>query len=162
LRAQFATWLGWLVPPDIPIVVVRNPDQDPADILWPALAVGYQSIVGELEGGVAAWEAGGGSLTTTPLVSPSQVDTPVVLDVRQANEHATGHLPGAALIELGSLARRVDELPAEAITVMCGHGERAATGASLLERSGRTNASILDGGPRRWAATTGRSLDTDR
>ena len=24
LRTQFATWLGWLAPPDIPLVVVRS------------------------------------------------------------------------------------------------------------------------------------------
>ena len=162
LRAQFATWLGWVVPPDVPIVVVRNPDQDPADILWPALAIGYHSIVGELVGGVAAWEAVDGRLAKTRLVTPSQVDTPVVIDVRQHSEHATGHLPGAALVELGSLASHAIDLPAGAVTVMCGHGERAATGASLLERAGRTNVSILDGGPAQWAAATGRALDAGR
>jgi rhodanese-related sulfurtransferase len=82
--------------------------------------------------------------------------------VRQDSEHAAGHLPGATLVELGRLATRVDELPAGAVTVMCGHGERAATGASLLERAGRTRVSILDGGPQRWAATTGRILATGR
>jgi len=45
LRAQYATWLGWLVAPDVPIVIVRNPDQDPADILWPALNVGYTNVM---------------------------------------------------------------------------------------------------------------------
>lgn len=159
LRAQFATWLGWIVPPDIPIVVVRNPDQDPGDIIWPALAIGYDIIVGELSGGVAAWDTAGGSLATTRLVAPSQVDTPVVLDVRQHREHATGHLPGAVLVELGNLARHAGDLPAGAVTVMCAHGERAATGASLLERVGRTTVSILDGGPAHWSAATGRALD---
>ena len=33
LRAQYATWLGWLLPPDVPIVFVRNPGQEPDDIL---------------------------------------------------------------------------------------------------------------------------------
>jgi glyoxylase-like metal-dependent hydrolase (beta-lactamase superfamily II)/rhodanese-related sulfurtransferase len=160
LRAQFATWLGWVVAPDAAMVVIRNPDQDPADILWPALAIGYRTIVGELAGGIAAWEAAGGSLTSTPLVSPSHVDTSVVLDVRQHSEFIAGHLPGTTHLELGSLARRVDDLPAGAVTVMCGHGERAATGASLLERAGRTNVSILDGGPARWAAVTGRTMGT--
>ncbi len=27
LRAQFATWLGWLIPPDTPLVILRGPDQ---------------------------------------------------------------------------------------------------------------------------------------
>ncbi len=162
LRPQYATWLGWLLPPDVPIVIVRNPGQDPDDIVWPALAVGYHTIVGELAGAVAAWAADGGQTRTTGLVQPEQVDTPVVVDVRQRSEHAAGHLPRAELIELGDLADRAEEVPAGPATVMCGHGERAATGASLLERAGRTDVSILLGGPTDWAAATGRGLDAEQ
>jgi rhodanese-related sulfurtransferase len=43
---------------------------------------------------------------------------------------------------------------------MCGHGERAATAASVLERAGRPGAAIVLGGPRAWAQATGRLLDT--
>jgi rhodanese-related sulfurtransferase len=43
---------------------------------------------------------------------------------------------------------------------MCGRGERAATAASVLERAGRRDLSILAGGPADWAAATGRRLDT--
>jgi hydroxyacylglutathione hydrolase len=160
LRTQYATWLGWLLPPGVPIVIVRNPDQDPADILWPALNVGYP-ITGELGGGVRAWTSGGGNVASTRLVSPATVDTRMVVDVRQASEQITGHLPRAELIELGSLAERAAELPAGPATVMCGHGQRAATGASLLERAGRTDVAILvDAGPEEWAAATGRTLET--
>lgn len=159
LRAQFATWLGWLVPPDPPIVILRNPDQDPDDILWPALTVGYQTIVGEVAGGLAGWTGAGGEVRSTGLVGPATVAAPVLLDVRQRSEHAAGHLPGAELVELGDLAGRAGDLPAGAAVVMCGHGERAATAASLLERAGRTDLSILVGGPADWAAATGRELD---
>jgi glyoxylase-like metal-dependent hydrolase (beta-lactamase superfamily II)/rhodanese-related sulfurtransferase len=162
LRPQFATWLGWLIPPAAPIVFVRNPDQDPRDILWPALAVDHRTIVGELAGGVTAWVADGGRTRTTGLVGPATVDTPVVVDVRQHNEHTDGHVPQAQLIELGELGARAADLPPGAATVMCGHGERAATGASLLERAGRGDLSILLGGPADWAAATGRGLDTAR
>jgi glyoxylase-like metal-dependent hydrolase (beta-lactamase superfamily II) len=162
LRAQYATWLGWLLPPDVPIVIVRNPDQDPADILWPALAVGYSAIAGELAGGIPAWAESGGQLARTRVVDPSEVDSPVVVDVRQADEHVAGHLPGAQLIELGFLAEHADALPDAPTTVMCGHGERAATGASLLERAGRDDLSILDGGPADWARAIGGSLKTGR
>jgi glyoxylase-like metal-dependent hydrolase (beta-lactamase superfamily II) len=162
LRAAYATWLGWLLPPDVPIVIVRNPGQDPADILWPALNIGYTTIAGELAGGVTAWTADGGELTATHLVGPADVDTPVVVDVRQASEHATGHLPGAHLIELGSLVQHADELPSDPTTVMCGHSERATTAASLLERAGHGDLAILVGGAHDWAKATGRTLDTGR
>ncbi len=162
LRAHYATWLGWLLPPETPILIIREPDQDPADILWPALNIGYTGIAGELAGGITAWVASGGEVATTRILRPSQVDTPVFIDVRQASEHAAGHLPGAHLIELGSLPRHTEDLPSGPATVMCGHGERAATAASLLERAGRTDLSILDGGPADWSQATGRSLTAGR
>jgi rhodanese-related sulfurtransferase len=80
------------------------------------------------------------------------------VDVRQASELARGHLPGARLIELGNLAEHAADLTDTATTVMCGHGERAATAASLLERAGHRQLSILDGGPDDWTRATGRSL----
>jgi rhodanese-related sulfurtransferase len=43
------------------------------------------------------------------------------------------------------------------ITVMCGHGERAMTGASLLEAAGH-DVSVLTGGPSDWVSATGGSL----
>ena len=167
LRAQYATWLGWLVRPDVPVVVVRAPGQDPADILWPALKVGYTDIVGELDGGVAAWAAAGGRLSTTRLVHPADadvatVDLDAVVDVRQASETAAGHLPGAHLIELGSLPEHAGGLPREPVAVMCRHGDRATTAASVLERAGHSEVAILAGGPHDWAAVTGRELQTRR
>jgi rhodanese-related sulfurtransferase len=42
---------------------------------------------------------------------------------------------------------------------MCGHGERAATAASLLERAGHTAVAVLPGGPADWAEGTGRMLE---
>jgi hydroxyacylglutathione hydrolase len=159
LRPAFATWLGWLLPPEVPLVIVRNPDQDPDGVLWPAVKIGYPTIVGELAGGTSAWAAGGGQLSATGLVDPAHLGAAAVVDVRQRTEQAAGHVPGADLVELGQLTEHADELPAGPVTVMCGHGERAATGASMLERAGRTDLSILVGGADDWAAATGRGLE---
>jgi rhodanese-related sulfurtransferase len=68
LRAQFATWLGWLVEPDTPLIVVRNDDQDVAEVVWQALKVGYDRLVGELAGGTPAWIAAGYRSAVTELV----------------------------------------------------------------------------------------------
>jgi hydroxyacylglutathione hydrolase len=162
LRAQYATWLGWLIPPGVPIIIVRDPSQDPADILWPALNVGHTTIAGELDGGLTAWSAAGEQVTTARIVDAAQMDATNVVDVRQASETTTGHLPSAHLIELGDLTDHTRDLPRGPVTVMCGHGERAATAASLLERAGHTDAAILAGGAHDWAEATGRTLDTGR
>ena len=84
---------------------------------------------------------------------------PSVLDVRQRDEFLAGHVPGARNVELGALTG-VDDLPAGHLTVMCGHGERAMTGASVLEHAGRDDLAVLLGGPEDWAAASGRALAT--
>lgn len=157
-RPQFATWLGWLLAPDTPLVVVRNPDQHPGDILWPALNIGFEQIRGELAGEVGAWTAAGGHLRHVPLVAPDQVDPGQVLDIRQDSEYHGGHLPAAAHVELGDLPTCGALLPTGPTVLMCGHGERAMTAASLLERAGHTDVAVLHGGPTDWAKATGRNL----
>jgi rhodanese-related sulfurtransferase len=82
-----------------------------------------------------------------------------VVDIRQASEYGTGHLPGAMPVELGALADH--NLPNRPLVTMCGHGERAASAASMLERAGRHDVSVLTAGPSDWATATGRTLDMD-
>jgi rhodanese-related sulfurtransferase len=112
---------------------------------------------------MAAWRAAGHPEARLPLVEADQLDNQPgrVLDVRQASEVADGHLPGAVAIELGALAD--DPLPVELpegpVTVMCGHGERAMTAASLLARAGRGELRVaVGGGPDEWSQATGRPL----
>ena len=160
LRAQFATWLGWLAPPDTPLVVIRNDDQDPAESVGRALNVGYDRLVGELDGGIDVWTAAGQPTARTELITPGQVGDRRVLDVRQRREFTGGHLPGAAHVELGGVAAAADRLPATPTVSMCGHGERAAGAASVLERAGHRDLAVLVGGPEDWARVTGSALQT--
>ncbi len=160
LRDAFATWLGWLVDPPRPLVFVRDADQDPEEIVWQALKVGFDDLRGELAGGVAAWTAAGQPVSSIPLLGPNRLGNRRVLDIRQDSEFRGGHLPDATNVELGSLAERLTAVSREPLVVMCGHGERAMSAASLLERAGRADVAVLDGGPDDWARADGRSLTT--
>jgi hydroxyacylglutathione hydrolase len=158
LRPAFATWLGWLMPdPHTPLVIVRAPDQDLDEVVWQARKIGYDNLVGELDGGIGPWRAAGQPLASTALLSPDNVERRRLVDIRQAAEYASGHVPHSHHIELGALAGA--DLPPGPLAVMCGHGERAATGASVLERAGRRDLGVLLGGPDDWAGATGRRLE---
>ena len=159
LRPVFATWLGWLVPPERPLVVGRNLDQDPVEIVWQARKVGYDRLAGELDGGLASWIAAGEPTSSISVVGVEALDGARVLDIRQDNEFASGHVPGAGHVELGELATRVGGVPDEPVVVMCGHGERAMSAASLLARIGHREVAVLEAGPQDWADATGRSLE---
>ena len=165
LRSQFATWLGWLVPPGTPVVVLRNPDQDPEEVVWQARKVGYDQLTGELAGGMPAWRGAGDATGSIPLVTAEQLPdlgsgTLEILDVRQDSEFRTGHVPGARHVELGALAGRAAQLPARPTVVMCGHGERAMGAASVLAREGRPPVAVLAGGAQDWSRAAGRPLTT--
>jgi glyoxylase-like metal-dependent hydrolase (beta-lactamase superfamily II) len=159
LRDQFATWLGWLLPDDAPIAFVTAPGQDTGDIVRPACKIGYEHLAGRLTGGMPAWTAAGHPDARTAFVPADQAPGGPYIDVRQQAEYAAGHVPGALNLELGDLAARAADAPAGAI-VACGHGERAMTAASLLQRAGRTDLTVLDGGPADYAAAHGKHLDT--
>jgi glyoxylase-like metal-dependent hydrolase (beta-lactamase superfamily II)/rhodanese-related sulfurtransferase len=158
LRGQFATWLGWLVPSGVPLGFVLADGQDPAEVSWQALKIGYENLAGQLEGGMAAWRAYGGPVEETGLVTAGLIDSRPVLDVRQAAEYASGHVPGAVHVELGDLPARIQDAPPGAV-VMCGHGERAMTAASLLQRAGHSGLVVLAGGAGDWSAATGKPLE---
>lgn len=157
LRDQFATWLGWLADPGRSLVFILARDQDRHETVRQALKVGYENLPGELAGGTGAWRAAGLPLRRIPLVPAAQARG-VVLDVRQESEFAAGHLPGARHAELGSIP--VTPLGQEPLTLMCGHGERAMTAASILAAAGHRDLTVAIGGPEDWAAASGRALQT--
>jgi len=161
LRSAFASWLGWVAPHDRPLLLLRDPDQDLAEVLWQAAKIGYTNFVGVIAGGFDAWVAAGLPVATHHIRAAYRSDDAVVLDIRQNSEFQAGHAPGAIHVELGSLADQVDELPEGPVVVMCGHGERASTAAGILDRAGREDVTVLAGGPGEWAAAQGVDEERD-
>jgi rhodanese-related sulfurtransferase len=159
LRPVFASWLGWLVPTDREMIIVRDRDQDAADIAWQAAKIGYDNVIGELDGGIDAWLSAGQDEARIPLLQAGELNSRRVLDIRQRAEYLDGHIPGAAHVELGDIPKREDEIPDEPMMVMCGHGERAMGAASLLEAAGHHDLVVLDGGPQDWVLATGSKLE---
>jgi len=150
LRPSFASWLGWLVPAERPLLFVRAPDQEGRDLVEQCLKIGYENLAGELAGGLDAWRAAGLPVSTIELRQVNEDLQGPPLDVRQASEWAGGHIPGARHVELGSVVVSAGTIPPGPLTIYCGHGERAMTAASLLEAQGRANLAVLDGGFDAW------------
>ncbi|MEQ4724279.1 MBL fold metallo-hydrolase [Nonomuraea sp. B19D2] len=161
LRAQFAIWLGWLLPDTAPLVFVIGDGQEAEEVVWQAYKIGYERLAGHLAGGMPAWRAAGGAEVTTAFLAADRAPDGPYLDVRQEAEYAAGHVPGALHLELGDLAAHAADAPAGAV-VACGHGERAMTAASLLERAGHSGVTVLNGGPAEYAAAHGTKLDATK
>lgn len=149
-RDVFATWLGWLVPFDEPVAFVID-GHDTAALAREARKVGYEHLVGVIDISDRT-----GPVEQTPLVGAARIDGRVV-DVRQQSEFDLGHVSGAEHVELGA----IDDIDlAGPVAVMCGHGERAMSAASVLQRRGIRDVTVVTGGPDDWSRATGRRLST--
>ena len=156
LRPAFASWLGWLAPDDRPLLLLRDADQDPQEVLWQAAKVGYTNIHGEIVGGIDAWREAGLPTSSIPLREAFRSDGVRLLDIRQRSEYQAGHARGALNVELGDLTDRLADLTDVPTVVMCSHGARAMGAASILERAGFENVTVLAGGPGNWTAANPR------
>jgi len=75
-----------------------------------------------------------------------------LLDVREHDEWAAGHVPGATHIPLGQLGARTSELPEDRqIYVICRSGMRSGRAAQALNGAG-WQAVNVGGGMQDWAA----------
>jgi len=79
-------------------------------------------------------------------------DAVTLLDVRQPEEFAEGHLPGARLIPVGDLPVRIGEVPrtGRPTIVYCRSGMRAARGTALLLQAGFRDVWNMQGGILAW------------
>ena len=78
-----------------------------------------------------------------------------ILDVREQEEFdgPLGHIPGAALIRLGSLGEQLDEISkSRPIVTVCRAGGRSARASLMLRQAGVQNVASLAGGILRWRA----------
>ncbi len=154
----FATKVARVVDPDAKLVVVAASDgyeMEAAELLG---AVGL-GVAGFLEGGMTAWRSEGRSVARIELIDVDELaarleadDAPLVLDVRDADEYAEGHIPGSLHIPFGELGDRLDELPREgAIAAVCSGGKRSGLGASILQREGFEDVvHVAHGGVGTW------------
>lgn len=74
-----------------------------------------------------------------------------LLDVRQPDEYADGHVPGSRLLPLGQVVERAGEVPAgETVYVICRSGSRSQKAAEFLRSQG-VDAVNVAGGMLAWA-----------
>jgi rhodanese-related sulfurtransferase len=89
-------------------------------------------------------------------VPPSQVDDDAyLLDVREPDEWAAGHAPGAHHLPMMEIPARMAEIPADGdVVVVCRSGGRSGQVVSYLLGQGWDNVRSLDGGMQSWAAAS--------
>ncbi len=149
LDAPFTTYLGWLLPDDVPVVLMAENPKAIAVAQLDLARIGIERPAGHYVGRLppksstsasGSYPVRGFDELGLAMSDPMQV----ALDVRRADEWETGHLRGAVHVPLHQLGEQIDDLPDGVLWVHCAAGYRAAIAASLLARRGR-DVVLVDG-----------------
>jgi adenylyltransferase/sulfurtransferase len=100
-----------------------------------------------------------GEVSATDLKSLLDRGEVTLIDVREPSEYRICQIPGAALIPLGELPRRVAEIDqSRPVVVHCKSGARSAQAVAWLRRQGFTDVRNMRGGILAWINEVDPSL----
>ena len=148
LNGQYAVWVGTLIDIKQPLVLITEVGKEDESILRLA-RVGYENVIGYLEGGVAAWDA---KLEVIKSITAEQMKAEVssglmVLDVRKPSEWNISHVKDAVFTPLAEMPGNLNSFDkAKPYLVHCGGGYRSMMAISLMKRNGFKNLMNIYGG----------------
>lgn len=152
LDGQFAPWVGAMLP-DVKqeLLLVTDLGQEEETIKRLA-RVGYDHVLGYLNGGFDAWKNAGNEIDTVTRITAEEFaekfkQEPIVIDVRKPGEFAAEHVDGAKSIPLDFINEDMAQFPKEdAFILHCAGGYRSMIAASILKSRGYDNFIEVIGG----------------
>ncbi|MFB6307415.1 MAG: rhodanese-like domain-containing protein, partial [Flavobacteriales bacterium] len=154
LDGGFAVWVGTLVEDieqPIVIVVEKGREQEAVKRLS---RVGYDNVIGYLDGGVQTWKENIGPLDSITSISPEDLENTYkndpeinILDVRKPGEYSNGHISNANSFPLDYIRENINELDKnKKYYLHCKAGYRSMAAGSLLKANGFQNIIDIGGG----------------
>ena len=155
LQSGFGTRLAWIAGPDQEIVLVGRDDADALHAAELAAAVGVDRIAGYLAGGFTSWREEKLPVASIERLTVDELyerrEDLQILDVREQDEWDAGHIPGSVFVPYHDIHALPDVDPERPVAVICASGQRAAVGASLVQRFGASEVlHVVDGGVGTW------------
>ena len=143
LAQPFTTYLGWVVPSEVEVVLLgaAGAELDEASRALARIGLlpagGLLGTTEELAGASGVPLERYPSATFADLAAAWASSPPELLDVRRPEEWAAGHLLGSTNVFVAELPGRLGELPEGTLWVHCASGYRAGVAASILAWAGR-------------------------
>lgn len=155
IKGDFAPWVGTLLT-DIeqPILIIAD-EESREEVITRLSRVGYDNVIGYLDGGIEAWVNAGKE--TDSIVSVTAADFAskfkeaegklIVKDVRKPTEYSAEHVNEAMNIPLANLSKNMAEFSkTETNYVHCAGGYRSMIAVSILKSRGFDNLIDIEGG----------------
>ncbi|GJM63718.1 MBL fold metallo-hydrolase [Persicobacter diffluens] len=151
LDGQFAMWVGALIEDLAQPILLIAPKGREKEAVTRMARVGYEGVIGYLEGGLENWIKNKEALASIRSISATQFSEEmaegIILDVRKEGEFAKQHIPQAqhhALDFIQDWKSKLDK--AQPYFVHCAGGYRSMIATSILKREGYSHLTDIQGG----------------
>jgi hydroxyacylglutathione hydrolase len=152
--APLIVWAGWVVPFGSRILLLGESAADRQDATRQLVRIGYDNVLGYLEGGIEAWAR------EYPVETVRSFDVKelrerlgevTLIDVRSRSEWDEGHIAGAIHFEGGRIPWEPLPFPQDKpLAIQCSSGNRSMIAISVLKRRGIHNIIQVHGGITKW------------
>ena len=153
IDGDFAPWVGALIA-DVkqPIILVTELGQEEESVTRLS-RVGFDNLIGHLEGGFEAWKNGGkevdkiNRITAEEFAKKVKIGESKVIDIRKESEYCAEHVDEAFSKPLASINDWIKDIePKEPFFLHCAGGYRSMIAASILQARGFRNFTEIEGG----------------
>ena len=153
VKGDFAPWVGALIG-DVKqqIVLVTEPGME-EEVVTRLSRVGFDQVLGYLNGGFEAWQASGKEVDTVHRITPDEfaakfeAGKSMVIDVRKESEYEAEHVEDAYSKPLAYINDWTKDIqPDQHFFMHCAGGYRSMIAASILQARGYRNFTEIEGG----------------
>ena len=161
VNGDFAPWVGALIG-DVKqaILLVAEPGKE-EEVITRLSRVGFDNVLGYLEGGFEPWKNSGKDIDTVDRISAKEFEERFiagevkVIDVRKESEYASEHVEDAYSKPLAYINEWTKDInPEEHFFMHCAGGYRSMIAASILHARGYHNFTEVAGGYKAIAETS--------
>ena len=152
LKGDFAPWVGaMIVDVHQPILLVSDPGTE-EEVITRLSRVGFDNVLGYLEGGFESWKNSGKEIDTIHRISAQEFaakfsEDSKIIDVRKESEYDAEHVEDAFRRPLADINEWANTLNNdEHFFIHCAGGYRSMIAASILNSRGIRNFTEIDGG----------------
>ncbi|APY06936.1 MBL fold metallo-hydrolase [Winogradskyella sp. J14-2] len=153
IDGNFAPWVGALIVDVTQPILLVAPKGREEEVITRLSRVGFDNVVGYLDGGFEAWKDANMEIDTITSISAEEFakdfedKKDVVFDVRREGEYIAEHVDGAKNTQLDYLNNYLSEFPEDkTFYVHCAGGYRSVIAASILKSRGIHNLVDIAGG----------------
>jgi rhodanese-related sulfurtransferase len=161
INGDFAPWVGALIGDVKQAIVLVTAVGQEEEVVTRLTRVGFDNLVGYLNGGFEAWKNAGKEIDTVSRISAAQFAHDVkigeskVMDVRKETEYSAEHVEEAYSRPLADINNWIIEInPTEHFYLHCAGGYRSMMAASILLARGYRNFTEIEGGFKAIAETS--------